>query len=268
MPIKKSNKKSKSYKNPVKGSYYHKWCKHIEGIRDLEGMLKTDPKKAKDKIREHMLKNYKPKNSKCAEKIIELGNCSNHRNLTNEHFREKGIKDKFPKSHDFLAKETWDYFEKYHKECLDIIRSEKKKKSQKGGGKIPKRKTKGRKKVKTHKKKKKVRKTKKKTKTKIIIESCEALEKEKKTKKTRKKKDNAIIYMKEDCPHSKEAYKTLVKKFGKNNVLKRIIESKEIEPIRKGLSEKYKNTDGNTVPFMVINNKKFIGTNDELQKMN
>lgn len=111
--------------------------------------------------------------------------------------------------------------------------------------------------------KQKIKKSKKKTK--IIIESCEALEKPKK-KKT-KKKDNATIYMKESCPHSQKAYKTLTKYFGTNNVTKRHIESNEIGPIRLGLSEKFKNTEGKTVPFVIVNNKKFIGSNTEVQKI-
>lgn len=112
--------------------------------------------------------------------------------------------------------------------------------------------------------KKRVRKKTKKNK--IVVVSCDAI-KDNKKKKTKKIKDNAIIYMKESCPYSKQSYKTLVKKFGKNNVMKRYIETKEIIPIRKGLSEKYKHTDGTTVPFVIVNNKKFIGSNTEVQKI-
>jgi len=105
------------------------------------------------------------------------------------------------------------------------------------------------------------KKTNKKANAKIIVESCT------KNTKHKKPKPNAIIYMKYDCPYCKQAYKTLVKEFGKSNVYERYLESKEIIPTRLGLKSKYKNTEGKTVPFIIINNRKFIGSNDELQRI-
>jgi len=102
----------------------------------------------------------------------------------------------------------------------------------------------------------------------LYVESCDALtNKTNKTKKTKKKKNNVVLYMKESCPFSKQAYKTLVKQFGKSNVTKRHVISKEIIPIRNGLSKKYKNAKGTQIPFAIVNNKKFIGSNSEIQKI-
>ena len=77
-------------------------------------------------------------------------------------------------------------------------------------------------------------------------------------------KKKAIIYMWEQCPYSQEAYNTLVGMYKKKNVQKVIIDDPVM--MRKQLSEHFGNTEGTTVPFMIIDNKTFIGSNDELQK--
>ena len=79
-------------------------------------------------------------------------------------------------------------------------------------------------------------------------------------------KMRAIIFMWDGCPYSEQSFTKLINTYGKENVKKIIVDNPT--DAREHLVSHFTNASGSTVPFMILDNTTFVGSNTELQNMN